>query len=354
MDKDELERISKYAKTALDLLKRGNVPPYPKYYDLLFSYATGANPTLNTRINDLYERGIIPNADLVETLYQEFFRSSEVEERLSLASEKISSSLDEVHSVIGSAQGSADNYSGLLKSASSDLEAAPNQTALKSLTGTLLSETRKMQETNSELENRLEDTKKDVSRLQEELDRTRRDSMLDPLTRLNNRQAFDLGITQAIEDAEKNNEPLSLLMMDIDHFKNFNDTYGHQTGDQVLQLVAKTIEKTIRSTDFVARYGGEEFISFLPITKLAGAVKIAESLRKAVHSRKLVKRSTNEKLGNITISIGIATFSPGDTASSLVGRADRCLYTAKRTGRNKVLDETSPDLDQSTDSIAFA
>jgi len=354
MDKDEFQRISQYAKTALDLLKRGKVPPFPKYFDLLFSYATGANPTLNARVNDLYERGIVPNTELVETLYQEFFRSTEIEERMSQASEKISASLDEVHSVIGSAQGTADNYSGLLESASSDLESAPNQTALKSLTGTLLSETRKMQETNSELENRLNDTKKDVSRLQEELDRTRRDSMLDPLTRLSNRQAFDLGIASAIEDTKKNNEPLSLLMMDIDHFKLFNDTYGHQTGDQVLQLVAKTIQKSIRSTDFVARYGGEEFIAFLPLTKLSGALKIAEALRKAVYARKLVKRSTNEKLGNITISVGIASLHPEDTASSLIGRADRCLYAAKRTGRNKVLDETSPDLDQGTDSIAFA
>jgi diguanylate cyclase len=129
------------------------------------------------------------------------------------------------------------------------------------------------------------------------------------------------------------------MIADIDHFKNFNDTYGHQTGDQVLRLVAMTLKSNIKGKDLAARYGGEEFVAVLPSTDLAGAVIVAENVRKAIQAKELLKRSTNEKLGRITASFGVAVFQQTDTAASLIERADRCLYGAKRAGRNRVVSE---------------
>jgi diguanylate cyclase len=163
--------------------------------------------------------------------------------------------------------------------------------------------------------------------------------MLDPLTKVFNRESFDEGLVRTIEAARANDEPLSLIMIDIDHFKRFNDSYGHQTGDQVLRLVAMTLKSNIKGKDLAARYGGEEFAAILPTTSYGDALHVAENVRRAIQAKELLKRSTNEKLGRITSSIGIASLRPADTPASLIERADRCLYAAKHGGRNCVVGE---------------
>ena len=128
-------------------------------------------------------------------------------------------------------------------------------------------------------------------------------------------------------------------MVDIDFFKKFNDNYGHQLGDQVLKLVAKTLTTSVREGDLPARYGGEEFSVVLPNADLEVAREIAERIRKRVGVKKIVKRSTGEDLGNITMSLGIARYDIGESMQELIKRADEALYAAKRTGRNRVLTE---------------
>nr|WP_248306212.1 GGDEF domain-containing protein [Devosia oryzisoli] len=164
--------------------------------------------------------------------------------------------------------------------------------------------------------------------------------MLDPLTKIANRKSLDEGLAEAIREAAETGAPLSLMLVDIDHFKTFNDTYGHQTGDQVLRLVAMTLKSNIKGKDLAARYGGEEFVAVLPSTDMEGAVIVAENVRKAIQAKELLKRSTNEKLGRITASFGVARFHPTDNAMSLIERADRCLYAAKHAGRNRVVSES--------------
>jgi diguanylate cyclase len=133
-------------------------------------------------------------------------------------------------------------------------------------------------------------------------------------------------------------------MTDIDHFKNFNDTWGHLTGDQVLRLVAMSMKQNVKGQDIAARYGGEEFAIILPNTVLRAAVTVADHIRRAVMSKELMKRSTGEHLGRVTISIGVASLQPSDTAATLIDRADACLYAAKRNGRNRVICESDPEL----------
>jgi diguanylate cyclase len=132
-------------------------------------------------------------------------------------------------------------------------------------------------------------------------------------------------------------------MTDIDHFKNFNDTWGHLTGDQVLRLVAMSLKQNVKGQDVAARYGGEEFAVILPNTVLRAALTVGDHIRRAVMSKELMKRSTGQNLGRVTISLGCATAHKGDTAQSLIARADACLYAAKRNGRNRVICETDPE-----------
>ena len=147
-----------------------------------------------------------------------------------------------------------------------------------------------------------------------------------------------------------NSEPLSLLMFDIDHFKSFNDSYGHLTGDQVLRLVGLSLKQTIKGQDITARYGGEEFGVVLPNTALRQALTVADHIRRAVMSKELKKKSTGEILGRVTISVGVSMLKPGDDTDSLIERADACLYAAKRNGRNRVICEADPEYAAETQS----
>jgi diguanylate cyclase len=116
--------------------------------------------------------------------------------------------------------------------------------------------------------------------------------------------------------------------------------FGHLTGDQVLRLVAMSVKQIVKGQDIAARYGGEEFAVALPKTALRSAISVADQVRRAVMNKELMKRSSGERLGRVTISIGVALLRPSDTPQSLIERADKCLYAAKRNGRNQVMGES--------------
>lgn len=158
----------------------------------------------------------------------------------------------------------------------------------------------------------------------------------DALTNVANRAALEECVPRQIETCRVLAQPLSLLIIDIDHFKRVNDRYGHLGGDEVLRAVAATVQKCLRPRDFVARYGGEEFVVVLPETTLAGAVVAAERCRNAIE---LLESTSSEGTPiRVTASFGCATVIPGEAASmqSLVAAADKALYRAKNTGRNRV------------------
>ena len=137
--------------------------------------------------------------------------------------------------------------------------------------------------------------------------------------------------------------PLSILMIDIDHFKTFNDSYGHQVGDQVLRLVARVLKESVRECDLAARYGGEEMIAVLPGAPLDACNDVAERIRRRIGEARLTRRATGEELTSITVSIGVAQFRMAESADGMIERCDRALYQAKRSGRNCTVKESSVD-----------
>jgi diguanylate cyclase len=190
----------------------------------------------------------------------------------------------------------------------------------------------------------LKASKLEISQLQVNLEAVRNESLTDPLTSLANRKYFDSALEKSIAQSAATGEPVALLLIDIDHFKAFNDTFGHLTGDQVLRLVAIALKQNVKGQDIAARYGGEEFAIILPGTTLRSALTVADHVRRAVMTKELMKRSTGEHLGRVTVSIGVAVLQKDEAAQSLIERADNCLYAAKRCGRNRVMCETDPEV----------
>jgi len=161
---------------------------------------------------------------------------------------------------------------------------------------------------------------------------------IDQLTNIPNRRSFDERLQMEWKQAVREQTPISLLIMDLDHFKNSNDTYGHQTGDVILQTVAGTFSQSFkRPGDFAARWGGEEFVVLLPNTPLDGALEVAEKIRSDIENTS-ISAIDGSKI-RVTISVGVNSFVPGkdDSIDTFISNADKALYSAKETGRNKVV-----------------
>jgi diguanylate cyclase len=338
---DEHERTLAFAETALNQIKALKLSAHPRNFEVWYTYATGHNPGLNEALNGFVTREARLTDQEIERIYDQHLSPVRFSERIEAVGGKIVGEIEQVMSMIDVAIGSANDYSESLAGAAKDIPPDADRDQLRLIVETLVRSTQEVEVTNATLQKRLVDSRKEIRELQENLEVVRTESLTDPLTTLSNRKYFEDAIAHLIGEAETKGAPLSVILTDIDHFKNFNDTYGHLTGDQVLRLVAVALKQNLKGRDIAARYGGEEFAVLLPRTVLADGVTVAEQIRSAVMSKELVRRSSGETLGRVTISLGVAAWRKGDTMASLLERADSCLYAAKHAGRNRVIDESA-------------
>jgi diguanylate cyclase len=340
---DEHERTMAFAEIALGQIKSLRQTAIPRNYEIWYVYATGYNSELNKIINETLSRnGKLTEADL-EQIYETYLSQIKTTDRIDKVGSRVIGEIDDVMRLIGEALGMSASFEESLSGATRQFEAARGPDEIKAVVESLIRSTHEMRDINGALHDRLALSKTEISDLQQSLEAIRAESLTDPLTGLGNRKYFDRSIEVEVGNALANGEPLSLLMFDIDHFKSFNDSYGHLTGDQVLRLVGMSLKQTIKGQDITARYGGEEFAVVLPNTALRQALTVADHIRRAVMAKELKKKSTGEILGRVTISVGVSMLKPGDDTNSLIERADACLYAAKRNGRNRVVCEVDPE-----------
>lgn len=316
---------------SLDLL------PTPRNYEIFYGYAAQIDRALIRAVDELLARAGTPTESDIERLHLAHFASARMAGEMDKLSSGIRAELGGVVGAIAGSVGKTAIYGDALMQASRDLTGSCDPGSIGSTIQTLVTATLEMHRDSLSLQARLDGAMDEISDLQQGLDAIRMESRTDPLTELANRKRFDETLGETIGESKQRGTPLSLLMVDIDHFKQFNDTFGHVTGDQVLRLVATLLKQNTRNQDLVARYGGEEFAIVLPNTDLRQAIAIADQLRRAVTAKEMKKRSTGEIIGSITISVGGASLLKSDTGESFVERADSCLYEAKRGGRNRVV-----------------
>ncbi len=184
---------------------------------------------------------------------------------------------------------------------------------------------------NREMQSQLVQAEKQLQSQATQLQSLSNDALTDALTGTANRRAFDMALARQHVEYQTSGEPLSLIIMDIDKFKPFNDEYGHQVGDEILQSVAKVLQSKTDADDVLARYGGEEFAAVLPGTTLATARNVAERLRTSTENSRWT--IDNKSLG-VTLSVGVAQLLPGESIEDLIRRADEAMYASKAAGRN--------------------
>ncbi len=336
------ESTHKLAIIVLEGLKRAGLPASPRNYELWYAHLDGRHPSLTRDVEiatDAFGKVTQDNADaLYRAHLQRADLTNSVVDVITRMNAEVADLSELVEKTGESATGNSKTLGGLSEQLRQSTEDYP---AVGALLEGVVKVAKDMHVQNEQLESRLAESADEITTLQRSVENIEAEAMKDPLTGVANRARFDRAIYQFIAEARAAGHPLSLLLADIDHFKSFNDEWGHQTGDQVLRLVAEVMTANVRGGDTLARYGGEEFAILLPGAELDNAIQLAERIRGAVECRRLKKRKTDQDLGTITMSIGVAEMRNADNADSLIERADECLYAAKGAGRNQVVDEQS-------------
>lgn len=326
----------KVAHRTLEVMQVHNVWPTPLNFELWSHFVADPEGALARELNRLIEAGEPMTETVSEELAAAYLAKARLNEQIRGAGDQLSKELAAVSMAIREAQKSNQTYGETLAGASKGLTDAKDASQIKAMVDSLSTATRRVQKENKSLEKRLAESTSEVQRLREHLEQVRRDATTDGLTNLANRKAFDDEFARACAEADEQGSVLTVAVLDIDHFKNFNDTWGHQTGDQVIRYVASVIGRIGATPRFSARYGGEEFAMIFPGEDAAIVERCLEEIREEVASRMLKRRSTNEDLGTVTISSGLATRHEGESGVCVMERADAALYASKRSGRNRV------------------
>lgn len=333
-----------YGTEALGLMYKNKLEPTPDAYRVWYAYVSGQHTELVDMINKRMEsKEPFDSATMYELQTVLNSPAADAADAALDAGERLSGEMGKILDVVQAVNGNTSQFGESMKGVSAALSSEFSEGDLGRVVETIVAATQQMESRSRELEERLNHSVSEVQELRQNLDAARAEAMTDQLTGIANRKAFDEALLDAVAAATQKEKPLTLVMADIDHFKKFNDTYGHQTGDQVLRLVGHCYRHNLKGKDTPARYGGEEFGMILPDTSAGAGEQIANQIREIVQARELVKRSTGESLGCVTMSFGVAQFRPGDTPETLIERADTALYAAKGQGRNCVVNADTID-----------
>ncbi len=333
---ETLGRAADLANSALTMMRDKGIPPNPSNFQVWYNYFSGQDPDLRRALDILLGN----NQEFTERrnheIYEKFFSYSQEGAAIESAATLAETELNRIMKYLGLAGSDVSDYGEVLKTFSGAIVEDDSSENLRQAIDGALSATREMEKKNKQLEEKFNASSREINRLREDLESMRQEAMTDGLTGIANRKLFDAELRRAAMDGMETGKPLTLLMIDIDFFKKFNDSFGHQTGDQVLKLLSSTLLSSIKGQDTAARYGGEEFSVILPGTGIEGGIKVAETIRNGIARKQVINRKTGDNLGQITVSIGVGEFEFGEPLSQLISRADKALYVAKRTGRNKV------------------
>ncbi|MDX1451860.1 MAG: GGDEF domain-containing protein [Oleiphilaceae bacterium] len=337
-DGSDISKAVALLKRTLPEMNRRNIATTPENYAVWYEYVNGENHELISAIEELEANRTAMTSEVHRELYNRFIASAR-EAAVNKLSESVREVINELLSKIGSEGEGLSRYSHNLHQFSTQMDAANDADEIRSLIRHLIEETHKREEATRQMQDSLATMADEMKQLRAEIARLNSEATTDSLTKVNNRRAFDMEIENLISASKMENRPLCMLLLDIDHFKQFNDKFGHMIGDKVLRFVATLLKKNVKGSDMVARFGGEEFAILLPETDYTGAISVAENIRDKLAKQTLSDSAEKMQLGTITVSIGAACYQYGELAEELIHRADTCMYEAKRQGRNRVIGE---------------
>jgi diguanylate cyclase len=316
------------------LLAEGSIAPTPSNYEFLYRYVTGADPQLVAAFDAAQAAG--PSGDrTLGNIRRELYGTGRI--GIGRVLEDTEAQLARMNDYIERQDAGTRDYQTRLGASRSDLDASATLERQRTMLAEMIEATNAMLATTEQLQTELAASSREIDILKTDLEIARVDARSDALTGLSNRKACCDYLDAQIERAETEQRPLSLIFLDIDHFKKFNDNYGHRIGDEVLRLVSASLESFFHGRGFVSRWGGEEFVIVMPMHEADEAAEFAERFRQHIGTRTVRTRQTGREIGRVTLSLGVSGLIAGDTAQHIIDRADAALYDAKADGRDRVV-----------------
>ena len=316
----------------MPLMARHSAGFHPLSYSVWYEYAAGFNPALRAAIDArLLQAALLTDRD-IEELFDAHVAMRDIDSSARMRAE-IARMIDHVDGVAVDAGQEVQHYGNELDGYRDRLRDDGGKDSVDQVVESLIGETTRVRVKTGIYHEHLKKSSEEVERLRGELELVQGLALTDPLTGLLNRRGFD---SQMQRISHGSVQGCTLLIVDIDHFKAINDAHGHLLGDKVIIAVANVLRGCIGERGPIARIGGEEFAVLLSHTSSAGGVELAERIRAAVERGKIRRTDSDESIGNVTVSLGLATCGENEQFEAMIARADRALYQSKTAGRNRV------------------
>ena len=335
LQQDETKQAAEYLRQVIPLLSQNKLAPTPINYSIFYCYLSGCSQALNDIVDSFISEKKPFTVLIMLELYEKFVNGGAAiaqQEKIHHSIEKVISDASEEVLQINNTAGEFDNtiskHAETLSTAND-----PQTTAL--VLQQIMQDTRNILKENQVTQARIEETSAEIIQIKAELEEVKASAEKDSLTGLKNRGTFDKRIDDIVYTQKDPNT--TLIILDIDHFKRINDNFGHLVGDRVIRYVSALLNQIIGPDHHIARYGGEEFAVILTGVPINDAKQLTEKTRVAMCNSKLQRKDSRETIGKVTLSAGIAILKPDDSVDSFIERADKALYKAKKSGRNKVI-----------------
>jgi diguanylate cyclase len=336
------DQAAEYMRLAIPLMNKYGIAMTPANYAVWYEYVAGKNAALIDAVDEQLEDDHLLTDKDSRKLYEQFFDREKDQTALVEMRQDIRRILTEILAFLATGASASEKSNRHMQEVIGRMHPDMSQAEVHEIIEEVLSEAKLVASSSEILTERLSTVSAEMRDLRKDLDEAKREAKTDTLTKLANRKAFDDMLIKITGDADNTGIEVCMIFCDLDMFKSVNDTHGHLVGDQVLKIVANTLKDAVKGRDLVARYGGEEFAIILLNTSLQNAKKLAESIRIDVASTRVQRKDTQQPIGKITMSLGVAHYFPSEGIESFLQRVDRALYMSKRKGRNTVTEAQPP------------
>lgn len=326
-------RSKELLKLALTFIGTHRLSANPVNYTVCYEYLLGNQPALKQEI----EKHISEKIQLTDQLMEHWFETFLGDVDQASLKQSQADLMEVIAKLAGStslAEAQVHQFDQTLRH--SEQELVDSSSSLDAIVSYLLVSTQAMQASMEVMKQQMQSSRQEINALQVRLESALEEALYDPLTGLINRKGLAIAINNLLLSVETSHSFPSLLMLDIDHFKKINDTFGHLFGDRVLKVIGDSLKNQIKGKDTAARYGGEEFCILLPETKVTDATTVAENIRQSIEKTRIRRAGDSQEICRMTISIGVARYQTNESITDWFERADSALYRSKIEGRNRV------------------